>query len=827
MNDIFLKRFKAIRQRQLVSDIIQLLALVCLTLVIGFALLTAADWQWELSRAWRVPLHWSIWAMGGLVAVWHGLRLVDRATAEITASKIESAFPELGQAVRTTFEFGTPLAVGKTPSGAAVSLVAALAEDTHRRALPLTIEDVVPVKRVLALVALAGLFALGLAAFILAKWDWQTAASRAMLVEMPYRQLYAAPGSTVVDENGSLSLKIMVVGRTNEPVVFQSRWVEPTVGSWTERTVPVDPTSDPSLQAAALELGLTADNPSNQLPAGNRPYALHRVNYEALAKGFEYRFLVPGAETETYKVGIRRPVRIKEFEVDLLAPAYTRLAAQTLRDGNVTGLAGSQLSFRLTFDKPVRTASIELTPRTSGLIDEGENPAVSLPLQVATSRAGSEFAPCTAEMILDGDRQYTILAEATDGTCLPKNKFRIRVKADQAPQITFEEPVDAVEVHTLAELLMKVRVQDDFGLTSAGIIFQVNNDQEIPLIAEEFQAVAAGIEEADSTGTMSAKTQATLEKLLPLEVFRLTQKDSIMYFAYAVDNLPDSPQRAETEMRFVDIRPLRRRYNVIDPDPMPGQGSGGGDFKSLEELISKQRFGLNRTLTIEKRARQQLFPDSVALDQLMKFETDLAASTRATAEGLESRGFDDTELFYQAEASMLQAVDSLSTGKWENATLQMRDALKFLIEQRDRTIESLLKNPDPARLAALRAFDRMQAQKIRRPKTDKEEAREVVNRLESLSAQQAAVADAVTKTWGPLPVEASPTAESQPTPAGENAPEVSDKPISAEDKGPEPATAPTDASTSPAEPTSSPSESNNSDRGSTAADDAPSSGVAP
>ena len=131
------------------------------------------------------------------------------------------------------------------------------------------------------------------------------------------------------------------------------------------------------------------------------------------------------------------------------------------------------------------------------------------------------------------------------------------------------------------------------------------------------------------------------------------------------------------------------------------------------------------------------------LDQLMEFETDLAKNVRDTAEGLLARGFDDVELFYQAETAMLAAVDSLSVGKWENATSQMKDALKALIEQRDRTREQIMKNPDAARLAALRAFDRLQAQKLRRPKTDKEEARELIRRLETLIAEENNVAEAL------------------------------------------------------------------------------------
>jgi adenine-specific DNA methylase len=172
---------------------------------------------------------------------------------------------------------------------------------------------------------------------------------------------------------------------------------------------------------------------------------------------------------------------------------------------------------------------------------------------------------------------------------------------------------------------------------------------------------------------------------------------------------------------------------------MPGGNGGGPGIKSLEELIQRQRYGLNRTLNIERKALAGQIPDASSLDQLMTFETELAQNTRDTALGLEARGFDDTELFYQAESSMLQAVDSLSVGKWENATLQMRDALKSLIEQRDRALAFIMKNPDPAQLAALRAFDRLQAQKLRRPKTDKEEARELIRRLEALIGQEQSV----------------------------------------------------------------------------------------
>jgi hypothetical protein len=481
---------------------------------------------------------------------------------------------------------------------------------------------------------------------------------------------------------------------------------------------------------------------------------------DRLTKPVEYRVTAGELESAVFRVEIRRPLRIDESKIDLTPPSYTGQPTSTSLDLNLSVLQGTVAKFEIRFDKPVKSASLVLAPRKQPRDDDDKNEPEVVPLRshhaprdepnretrgLAADAVGgttsgdarlvtrSVTATIGVELTLNEDRNYSIVAEAVDGTRLPENKYRIRVREDQPPQVTIEEPTDAVEVHTLAELLMRIRVRDDYGLSKAGVVFQINNEQEVPLIAQDFETVVAAANEAAATdGKISPTTQAALEKVLPLEVFELTQKDSVMYFGFAEDNRPDKPQRTETEMRFIDIRPFKRTYRVVDPDPGNMMGMNQG-LKTLGELIQRQRFALNRTMLIEKRANSGQRPDATTLDELMKFETELAESTRALAERLDSLGFPDTEVYYQAETAMLAAVDSLSVGKWENATLQMRDALKFLIEARNGFELLIRKNPpDPSKLAALRQFDRLQAQKLRRPKTDKEEARELIRRLEEL-----------------------------------------------------------------------------------------------
>ena len=317
---------------------------------------------------------------------------------------------------------------------------------------------------------------------------------------------------------------------------------------------------------------------------------------------------------------------------------------------------------------------------------------------------------------------------------LPENKYRVRVRQDEPPTVWIESPAEALEVHTLAELLMRVRVSDDYGLSRAGIMFEVNNEEEYPLLAHDFAEAAKELQE---TGKLSPQTRATLEKVLPLEHFELTQQDSIMYYAFAEDIRPGTAQRTESDLRFVDIRPFKRNYALLDPqDGMNMPGNQGPQLKTLEELIARQRYALNRTIQIHRKAERSGEADLSGVDSLVKFQGEVAKFTRQLAEGLEARGIDDTELLYQAEASMLLATDSLAAAKYDTAILQDRDALKYLIEGRDRIRIQIQKNPNRAQLAQLRQFDRLQQQKLRRPKTDDQEAQEVAERLEQLADKE-------------------------------------------------------------------------------------------
>ncbi|HEV3022987.1 MAG TPA: DUF4175 family protein, partial [Pirellulales bacterium] len=538
------------------------------------------------------------------------------------------------------------------------TLVSALEDDTVRRAQPLPLDAVVPWKSLALaslLAATLGLLLAGASAF---DWQWRTAAQRALLGDEPYTKLTVKPGNTSVAEGEPLAVDVVVEGRLGEYVSVRSRRLDEEGAAWREDRL----------------------ERSSGTSTGDRRLAF-TTPLGRLRHPLEYRVAAGTAESETYRVDVRFPLKLVNIKAAVRPPEYTGLSESVVDGGDVTALVGSQVALDIELDRAPSVASLEVQD-VARASRQAPAAAERVPLAI-------EGTHLSTELVVTSDKTYTIVAEAADGTQLSTNKHRLRARQDEPPQVWFESPAEALEVHTLAEVLMRIRTSDDFGLSHAGIVFEVQNGEPYALLDEEFQAAA---EDVKATGTISPQTRATLERVLPLEHFALTQQDSVMYYAFAEDIRPGSPQRTETDLRFIDIRPFRRQYRLIDPDAMPGMNQGP-QLKSLEELIARQRHALNRAVRLARVFEHTGQADLLGVDSLTKFEAELAKSTRELAEGLLARGIDETELLYQAEASMLAATDSLSAGKYDTAALQMRDALKELIEGRNKLQIFINKNP--------------------------------------------------------------------------------------------------------------------------------------
>ena len=230
----FIRRFDALCARM---RLVQAGRAVCVALLLcaaGLALLAAGDYFFELSRGVRAA---GLAVLGTIAVAALGTWLVAAVrhwNRQGTAVEVERRFPELGQSVRTAVQYGSRPEVA-VREGVTPSLLAALEDETDRQTHQLGVEEIVPVGR-LQRAALAALVAAGvLLAAAAVSWEWRTATMRTLLAERPWTRLEVKPGDAVVDAGGALPVTFALHGRTDRPVVLQTRPTRKKNADWSDR----------------------------------------------------------------------------------------------------------------------------------------------------------------------------------------------------------------------------------------------------------------------------------------------------------------------------------------------------------------------------------------------------------------------------------------------------------------------------------------------------------------------------------------------------------------------------------------------------------------
>ena len=123
----------------------------------------------------------------------------------------------------------------------------------------------------------------------------------------------------------------------------------------------------------------------------------------------------------------------------------------------------------------------------------------------------------------------------------------------------------------------------------------------------------------------------------------------------------------------------------------------------------------------------------------------------ALAQGLEQRGNLHCEFLYDAEKVMRKTVERLRPAEFAPAGQHQNEALALLIKAREALRVAFGKSPPSE---ATRRFDREQAQKLRKPKDQNEQAEMLAGRLRQLAEEE----EFVYATLGGVPCEqGSPT----------------------------------------------------------------------
>ena len=655
---------------------------VARTVLVAAALLAAAaaaDYFFELS--W--PVRAGLLAVGAAVVAVLAARWVVRPALAWNrtrvAAELEGLFPRLGQRLRTATQHGERPAEELARDGVAPGLVAALEEETAEKAKPLPFQAALPVRPALV----AGVVA--------------SAASP------------CSPRSPCATPNGG-----------------------PPCGGWRSRR--------PRTRPSRRRLGATrwtkapTSRSAPRMSGRARPAVVLHVRevgepdwrqetMDAADGGFTAR--LPNLRTTTEFFVAAGPERTPVQQVVVRHAAEDRRHA---RRGHVAGLhrrAPRDPRERQLLrgpgehgHAPVRTrppaGRRDAGREGSGQAEGRRRAASTWRCRTGTSRPNCRSRPTWS----------TPSRPATPTACrLVANRHRVRVTADQPPSVWFDTPGESMEVHTLAEVLMRARARDDFGLTKVGIVFQVNNEEERTLVLYDVDRAepARGAGRADADARAVPADAEGLRRLLRVR-------------------RGQPPRRARSGRRrncgsSTSARSCAPTGWSSPDEPMPGPQR---DLIFLDEVIARQRFNLNQTMRLETRSKVRI--DLAQVEKVAAFENKLATQTHDLADFLIGLGVDGAAILPQAEEAMLSAVDSLQRGEVRHRH-QPGARRPALPDGGPRTrCSRRCSSSRRAVRAQARAFDRLQRQKLRRPNEKAETLPQIAEELAKLADEEDEVA---------------------------------------------------------------------------------------
>ncbi|QDV47785.1 hypothetical protein Enr13x_76970 [Stieleria neptunia] len=711
------RQFTALRRRYLTVRLATVVSLAVVFLLAVWLLLGMIDYRWEWPQHWRTSTILTAVGIAGVLLLWQAVWLFRQTRQRPFAGTVERSFEDFGQRIRTVLDTVDGRVHGPE------EMLTALGNQTLGRWESVTPSRLVPVRSLwLTVLACAATAALLLGLFT-AGGDWRLAILRAIGIDRPYTRLQVTPGDVALLEGTPVDVSLELIGRTDRDVLLRYRELRATEPGALETDSLPSPEAEQSVAAEPewIESEILADSP----PTDDRRQTF-RTNLGKATWPIEYQFVSSGQTTPIHRIGVQPLIETERVEITVQPPEYTGLQPRVFSKPDLTVLERSLVTVTIELNHPLKEAILETGPKTSQL-----SPT---PLESPADRTRWSF-PLPADQTV----RWRFSGSGADGTPMEPVTGRLGIRRDAAPSISWREPSDEIRVHTLAEVPLGVQVSDDYGIIEAGIAFQLGGDDEYVLTDWTPQSEAEAEAETESLGE---KTRLMLAELLPLESFELSERDYIAYYAYAVDNRPWGNHRSESDVRYIDIRPLRQFYQEIDP-PGGNQGAGSRVLVRLDEIIRRERFVINRTRKLV-RGGTDMAAQLGTIDRLVENQSELADLTRFLAEFFISRGNDDVEALNQAEAAMLQASDSLAAGSLDLALVQEEEALRSLAEAR-RTLEIILtKRMSRAQQQALRRLARQLQQKLRRDRPETE--RELADSLKQIASQQRSLAAAAQRS---------------------------------------------------------------------------------
>ncbi|HEY0193153.1 MAG TPA: hypothetical protein VGC42_18680, partial [Kofleriaceae bacterium] len=208
---------------------------------------------------------------------------------------------------------------------------------------------------------------------------------------------------------------------------------------------------------------------------------------------------------------------VGDLEATLTSPAYARRPALSLPSGSgdVRGLRGTTVALKARVLVPAATAELIVEP-----VDRGEPRVIAAKL---------DKDQLTAELTIDRSARYRFAITSPSGDrAIETAPRQIEAEPDQAPTVQLMAPGDPLDVSNLRRVELAYVIEDDFGVTSAELVWEAGKDKGKKPIAIDARAPTDGT--APSRGRIQGKLTWDIAEV------QVPSGGEVRYWVQAKDN---------------------------------------------------------------------------------------------------------------------------------------------------------------------------------------------------------------------------------------------------------------------------------------------------
>ena len=507
--NILLAKISAVRRKRrrvgVTSGLFRVIAAAVMLLILIFLL----DWGFNVSRIARLVI--LVAAFGILASViWNSMvrRLQEYMDDDEIALMVEKHHPELEGRLISTIQLQRK---GKEElGGASEELIAALEDETLNYTGGFRFSEIITLRNMLRVFGVALLFLLIVVLFgIYAPETGKILLARLALADKSYptkTKINKITGDVLADRGDLLTLTLEAVGIIPGEAVFHVRFRE---SDWSKNFV------------------FREGGDSNTF----------EFTVARLVEPFQYYAEVGDAKTPMYNVKLLDRPEVFEIKVKVSYPAYTGWGEVENEPGSgeVRALTGSKAFIKVKTTKKVASAYIEFA--------KGEK----TPMKVGDDGLWAEGVFTVADL-----ENYAVKVVDSNGL---DNKdparYPVIVIKDTEPAIAITKPKMSKRVTPRSAWDISYEIRDDFGVSSAWLVYTVNEDERRNRMQVTFRK--------DTGKLFTGQYGFDINRL------NVVPTDTVRFWIEADDNMSGQPNRGKSEaLEFIIVTVEEKRIEILE-----------------------------------------------------------------------------------------------------------------------------------------------------------------------------------------------------------------------------------------------------------------------